>query len=169
MSYISRRLAPGEAILHKGRFHFVQEIWPWVALLVLGILVVGIFIWIAELVRMSTTQMAVTNRRVLMKRGFFMVHLDELTLGSIEGSNINQSIFGRMFGYGKLTLQGRGDTHLQFPTMDQPSRFRSAIEQALMRAETAPVEIAEAEPPLDETRNERKRRLRAGRRERHAH
>jgi uncharacterized membrane protein YdbT with pleckstrin-like domain len=166
MSYISRRLAPGETILHRGRFHFVQEIWPWVALVVLGILVIGVIIWIVELVRMNTTQMAVTNRRVLLKRGFFMVHLDELTLGSIEGSHIDQSIFGRMFGYGKLTLQGRGDTHLQFPTMDQPSRFRSAIEQARMKTEAAPVKIVEAGPPLDETRNERKRRLRA---ERHAH
>jgi uncharacterized membrane protein YdbT with pleckstrin-like domain len=164
MSYISRRLAPGETILHRGRFHFVQEIWPWVALLVLGILVIGIIIWLVELVRMNTTQMAVTNRRVLLKRGFFVVRLDELTLGSIEGSHIHQSIFGRMFGYGRLTLQGRGDTHLQFPTMDGPSRFRAAIEQARMQGEAAPVEIVEA----DETRGERKRRLRAER-ERHAH
>jgi len=175
MSYISRRLAPGEEIVHEGRFHFIQKAWPWLALLVLGILVIGIIIWVKELVRMGTTRMVVTSRRVLLKRGFFVVHLDELTLGSIEGSHIDQSIFGRMFGYGKLMLRGRGDTHLQFPTMDRPGQFRAAIEQARIEGEAQPAAIVvrEHEPPVDETKRERRRRIReevrAAERARHAH
>jgi hypothetical protein len=158
MSYISRRLAPEERVLHEGRFHFIQQIWPWIALLVLGILVIGIIIFVAEIFRQSTTRMAVTNRRVILKHGFFMVRMNELTLNSVEGAEVHQSIFGRMFGYGKLTLRGRGDTHLHFPTMDRPSRFRMAIEDARMHNEVQTVHI-EHEPPIDETSRERRRRL----------
>lgn len=165
MSYISRRLAPGERVVYRGHFHFIQQIWPWVALVVLGIVVIGIVIWLVEVVRMGTTRMAVTNRRVLLKRGFFAIRLDELTLGSVEGAHIHQSIFGRMFGYGRLTLRGRGETQLQFPTMDRPSRFRAAIEEARMAGEVTPVEIVGDERPHRETPRERKVRQR----ERHAH
>jgi uncharacterized membrane protein YdbT with pleckstrin-like domain len=176
MSYLSRRLASGETIVHEGRFHWIQCTLPWLALLVLGILVIGVFIWIAEIVRLSTTRMIVTNRRVLLKKGFFTIQVDELILDSIEGAHIDQSIFGRIFGYGKLILRGRGDTHVEFPTMDRPSRFRAAIEDVRMHAEVRPVEVRphESEPPLDETRNERRRRERRERHEaererRHAH
>lgn len=163
MSYISRRLAPGEEIVREGEYHWFQKTWPWIALLVLGIILIGIVIWAAEMMRMSTTRWAVTNRRVILKRGFFNVNVDELTLGAIEGAHVDQSIFGRMFGYGKLRISGRGDTELQFPTMAHPNRFRAAIEEARMQSDVQPVEVVRGErleePPV-------RRRTRA---ERHAH
>lgn len=158
MSYISRRLAPDEQIVATGRFHFIQKAWPWIALVALGIIVIGVIIFVVEMFRMGTTRMAVTNRRVILKRGFFVVNMNEITLGSIEGAEIRQSIFGRMFGYGKLILRGRGDTHLMFPTMASPGRFRAAIEDARMHNEVKTVHL-DTEPPIDETRRERKQRL----------
>jgi hypothetical protein len=159
MSYISRRLAPDERIVYTGRFHFFQQIWPWIALLVFGIIIIGIVIFVREMFRMSTTRMAVTNRRVILKRGFWVVKVDEITLGSVEGAHIHQSIFGRLFGYGRLTLRGKGETHLHFPTMDRPSRFRAAIEDARMHGEVQTVHI-QGEPPAGESTSERRRRLR---------
>jgi uncharacterized membrane protein YdbT with pleckstrin-like domain len=158
MSYISRRLAPGEKIVREGHFHFFQLVWPWIALVLLGIIVIGIIIFVREMFRLGTTRMAVTNRRLILKRGFFVVNLDELTLGSVEGANIHQSIFGRMFGYGRLTVRGRGDTELHFPTMASPGRFRAAIEDARMHDEVKTVHV-EPEPPAGETPRERRRRL----------
>jgi uncharacterized membrane protein YdbT with pleckstrin-like domain len=166
MSYISRRLAPGEEIVREGEYHWFQKTWPWLALLVLGILIIGIIIWAVALFRMATTRWAVTNRRVILKRGFFNAHVDELTLGSIEGAHVDQSIFGRIFGYGKLRLTGRGESHLEFPTMAHPNRFRSAIEEARIRSEARPVEVVthDADLPTDETHGERRRRLKDERR-----
>lgn len=135
MSYISRRLAPGEIIVRRGEFHWIQKTWPWLALLLLGILIIGVVIWAVALFRMATTRWAVTNRRVILKRGFFVVHVDELTLGAVEGAHVDQSIVGRLFGYGKLRLSGRGDTELVFPTMAHPNHFRSAIEGARIKSE----------------------------------
>ncbi|HEV7694514.1 MAG TPA: PH domain-containing protein [Hyphomonadaceae bacterium] len=158
MSYISRRLAPGEKMVREGRFHFFQQLWPWLALLFLGIIVIGVIIFVREMFRLGTTRMAVTNRRVILKRGFFMVNADELTLGSVEGAHIHQSIFGRLFGYGRLTIRGRGDTELHFPTMANPAQFRAAIESARMQDEVKTVHV-EPETPADETSRDRKRRL----------
>lgn len=150
MSYLSRRFADGEEVVYEGRFHWAQKVWPWLALLVLGVLVIGIVIWAAALVRMRTTRMLVTNRRVMLKRGFWAVHVDELTLGAIEGAEIDQGLVGRIFGFGKLILRGRGETHLRFPTMDQPGKFRAAVETARIAEETRalqPIDVAHDEPP----------------------
>lgn len=148
MSYLTRRFADGEEVVYEGRFNFMQKLWPWLALLVLGILVIGIVIWAAALIRMRTTRMLVTNRRVMLKRGFWAIHVDELTLSSIEGAEIDQGLFGRIFGFGKLTLRGRGDTHLHFPSMDRPGKFRAAVETARIaeEAKPSPVEVVEEEP-----------------------
>jgi uncharacterized membrane protein YdbT with pleckstrin-like domain len=144
MSYIAKRLAPGETIEVEGRFSWLQYVFPWAALLVLGVLLVGIVIWIREMVRLNTTEFVVTNRRVILKKGWLAVKSDELTLSAIEGSHIDQSFLGRLFGYGRLTIRGRGDTHLVFPTMARPGRFRTSAEAARMAEETRPVEVVPA-------------------------
>jgi uncharacterized membrane protein YdbT with pleckstrin-like domain len=137
VSYLKNRLAAGETIAYEGRFHWLQYLYAWGALILLGIILIGIFIFIREMVRLATTDFMVTSRRVVLKRGFFQVHVDEITLNSIEGAHIDQSLLGRIFGYGRLTIRGSGDTHLVFPTMAHPSDFRSAAEGARMAHEAA--------------------------------
>ena len=135
MSFLDKRLAPGETVVYRGRFHLMQHVYAWTILVLLGIFLIGIAIWIREMVRLSTTEFVVTNRRVVLKDGFLAVHVNELTLSAIEGSEVDQSFFGRLFGYGRLTMRGRGDTHLEFPTIAHPSRFRAAVEGARMADE----------------------------------
>jgi uncharacterized membrane protein YdbT with pleckstrin-like domain len=138
VSYLAKTLAANENIVFKGRFHWIQYAYAWAILLLLGIVVVGIVIWIREMVRLATTEFVVTNRRVILKVGFFNVHVDEVTLNSIEGAHVEQSVMGRLFNYGRLTIRGSGDTHLQFPTMADPASFRSAAEGARVVTEPPP-------------------------------
>lgn len=135
MSYIAKRLAPGETIVYAGRFHWIQTVYAWTALVLLGIILIGIFLWLAELIRLATTEFVVTNRRVMLKTGFFQVKVEELTLGSVEGAELDQSLIGRIFGFGKLTMRGKGDTHIVFPDMAHASAFRSAVEGARIAEE----------------------------------
>ncbi len=135
MSFLAKRLAPGESLVYRGRFHVMQQLYAWGALLLLGIILVGVYIWVREMVRLNTTEFLVTNRRVMLKTGWLSVHVDEITLGSIEGGEVDESILGRLFGYGRLTMRGRGDTHLLFPTMAAPNAFRSAAEGARIAEE----------------------------------
>ena len=128
MSYLAKRLAPSETIVAVGRFHWLQHFYAWALLVLLGIVLVGIAIWVREMFRLGTTEFIVTDRRIVLKQGFFNVRVDEVTLGSIEGAHIDQSLMGRLFNYGRLTIRGRGDTHLEFPTMANPAQFRAAAE-----------------------------------------
>lgn len=169
MSYISKRLGPGEAIVVEGKFHWLQYLYAWAALVFLGIFVIGIVIFVKEMSRLNTTDFVVTNRRVILKRGWLNVHLDEITLSSIEGAHIDRSLLGRLFGYGKLEIHGRGDTHMLFPSMAKPDRFNSAIEGARIQEETRPIEAAvaraiETPPRRRLTRREQKQLERAERR-----
>lgn len=159
MSYFRKRLAPGEEVVHQGRFHVLQYLYAWMALLLLGWLVIGIFIWARELARLGTTEFVVTTRRIVLKEGFFNVQVEELTLDSIEGSHIDQSILGRLFGYGRLTIRGRGETHILFPTMAHPGQFRSAAEGARIASEARPVEVAPIQPAPKRKPNERTLKL----------
>ena len=142
MSYIDKRLAPGEVIVYRGAFHWLQHFWAWMALIFLGVLLIGIVIWIKEMVRLNTTNFVVTNRRIVLKKGIINVDVDEMNLSSIEGSHIDQSIIGRIFGYGRLTVRGRGDSRIHFPTMAHAGQFRAAAEGARMEGEVHPVEEA---------------------------
>jgi uncharacterized membrane protein YdbT with pleckstrin-like domain len=137
LGYLAKRLAPGETIVATGRFHWMQHFFAWALLILLGVVLVGIFIWIREMVRLATTEFLVTNRRIVLKQGFFTVHVDEVTLNSIEGAHIDQSLLGRLFNYGRLTIRGSGDTHLLFPTMADPGKFRAAAEGARITREAA--------------------------------
>jgi len=147
MSYIAKRLAPEETILRAGQFHWTQKLAPWLALLFLGWLVIGIFIWIGELFRLKTTEFVVTNRRLILKRGLFNVKVDEMNLASIEGGHIDQGILGRIFGFGRLTISGRGEMSIPFPTMAHPSAFRATIESARVGLEQEPVPVTPAPKP----------------------
>lgn len=137
MSYLAKRLAPGETIAATGRFHWMQHVYAWALLVLLGLVLIGIFIWIREMIRLSTTEFLVTDRRIVLKQGFLAVRIDEVTLNSIEGAHIAQSLMGRLFNYGRLTIRGSGDTHLLFPTMADPGRFRAAAEGARIARETS--------------------------------
>jgi uncharacterized membrane protein YdbT with pleckstrin-like domain len=130
MSYIDKSLAPNEEILVRGKWPMLHWIGAWLALILLGWIVVGIFIFIASAIHMSVTQFAVTDRRVVLKRGWLNVRTQELATESVEGVQLEQSIWGKLFGFGHILVTGTGDARIVFPPMARPIAFRRAIEAA---------------------------------------
>lgn len=130
MRYIDQSLAPGEEIVQRGKWPVIFWIGAWAALLVLGIAIVGIFIFLRAVIIMSTTDFAVTNKRVVVKRGWLNRRTAELSVESVEGVALQQSIWARLFGYGRVVVTGTGDAVLVFPPMAHPVTFRRAIETA---------------------------------------
>lgn len=148
MTYIEKRLFDGEEIVYCGDFPGIHKFWAWVALLFLGIIVIGIFIFIGMMVHFRTTEFCVTSRRIVLKKGFFTANMYELELDAIEGAHVRQTFFGRIFGYGTVEVRGRGESDIDFPTMSKPGAFVAAIEEARMNAQAAPVEhLAEEMKP----------------------
>lgn len=140
MSYISRRLFDDEEICYTGRFSGFHHFQAWMALIFLGVFLIGIYLFIKMKARFATTEFVVTSRRVILKEGLFNVRMIELELDAIEGGYINQSFFGRMFKYGDVHMTGRGETNLDLPVMAEPAAFLAAAEKARVAAEEAPVE-----------------------------
>jgi hypothetical protein len=128
MSYLEKSLAPDEIVMVRGEWPTIHWIGAWAALLFLGIFVVGIVIFLRSWAVMSTTEFAVTNRRVVLKRGWFNTSTQELAVESVEGVRLTQSFWGKIFGYGHVIVTGTGDARIVFPPMAHPVTFRRAIE-----------------------------------------
>lgn len=130
MRYIDESLAPGETIIARGKWPTIFWIGAWAALLLLGIILVGIFIFAGMAIKMMTTDFAVTNRRVILKTGWLNRRTNELSVDSVEGVSLDQSLWARLFGFGRVIVTGTGEARIVFPPMARPVDFRRAIESA---------------------------------------
>jgi uncharacterized membrane protein YdbT with pleckstrin-like domain len=130
MRYIDESLAAGEEIIQRGKWPVIFWVGAWTALILLGIIVVGVFIFAISAIKMMTTDFAVTNRRVILKTGWLNRRTQELAVQSVEGVSLDQSIIARLFGYGRVVVTGTGEATIVFPPMAHPVAFRRAIEAA---------------------------------------
>ena len=100
------------------------------ALLVLGMasLVAGGLVLAAGLVRRASTEIVVTNRRVLIKTGVLERRTVELLLSKIESVDVTETVPGRMMGFGKVVLRGTGGTPESFDRIANPLEFRRQVQ-----------------------------------------
>ena len=74
-----------------------------------------------------TTETDVTNLRVVHKTGFITRKTFEMSLDKIESVDVDQSIAGRIFDYGDVTILGVGKSEEKLQTVTSPLAFRNAI------------------------------------------
>ena len=82
---------------------------------------------LGTLTTIYVTEYAITNKRVITKRGLIVRIVEEMNLGSIEGVNLGQGIFGRIFNYGSIIISGRGTSNVHFKDIDNPVEIRKKI------------------------------------------
>ena len=80
------------------------------------------------IVRRVSTEVGVSNRRVLIKKGLFSERSIEVLLPKIESIGVRQSVLGRMLGYGSVIVRGTGGTFETFDKIRQPSEFRRQVQ-----------------------------------------
>jgi uncharacterized membrane protein YdbT with pleckstrin-like domain len=129
MSYIDDSLSQGEKVEALFRLHWFAWVpmWIWI---VLGFPTFGLTWLIAlyEFLRLKFIEQGVTNKRVILKRGIISRRTDEMKIASIETVEIDQGVFGRMFGFGDVRVTGRGISDLVFKRIDDPMAVKRAIE-----------------------------------------
>lgn len=131
MSYIDRSLGTGERVVARAHFHWLYQLGAVLALVILGWILVGIYIFIVMTVRYHTTEIGITTHRFILKTGLFTLNTQEIALQNIEGVKVHQSIWGRIFGYGNIKIEGTGVDAVEVPKMiADPIGFRRAIESA---------------------------------------
>ena len=77
--------------------------------------------------RRWTTEIAVTDRRVIIKRGFIRRATMEMNLQKIESVDVDQSLIGRIFDYGAVTIRGVGSSYEPLRLIDAPLKLRSTV------------------------------------------
>jgi uncharacterized membrane protein YdbT with pleckstrin-like domain len=73
------------------------------------------------------TEIAVTNRRVIYKKGLIRRQTNEMNMDKVESVKIDQSILGRMLDYGDVTILGTGEGFETLRTMASPIELRNSI------------------------------------------
>jgi uncharacterized membrane protein YdbT with pleckstrin-like domain len=149
MSYLDKILQPGEQVVARGRKHWIIYA-PGAAVLVLAIVVevlMGVFPGISMALQIVaaivavialvllfrewfdqwTTEIVVTNRRVVYKRGFISRFTREMNMEKIESVAVDQTLPGRLFGYGTIDIRGTGAGIEQLTGIAGPVELRNAI------------------------------------------
>jgi uncharacterized membrane protein YdbT with pleckstrin-like domain len=91
----------------------------------------GVAAIVMGMVRRNATEMALTNRRVVIKTGIFGRTTIEMLLNKVESIEVNETAFGRMLGYGTIVVVGTGGTPEPFHKVDHPLEFRSKVQQQI--------------------------------------
>lgn len=137
-SYVETVITPGEKILHQGHLSAWSQFWWWfIGLLLLPAFGAGLLLWIVAWIRMRTTELAVTNRRVIAKFGLIQRDTTEIAVGKIESVQVHQSVAGRILGFGSVIFSGAGTPQVRIEQLADPLGFRSAVLGAQETAGTA--------------------------------
>jgi uncharacterized membrane protein YdbT with pleckstrin-like domain len=100
--------------------------WAGAACLFLGAIFFGI-----GLVRRNATEMAVTNKRIIVKSGLADRRTIELLLPRIESIAVEEPALGRLLGYGTVIVRGTGGTPEVFPQIARPLEFREQVQRQI--------------------------------------
>lgn len=104
------------------------------SLKVLAVLFATCLLWfVGAWLKYVSSEFAITDHRVLVKRGLVLRNTSELFLGSVESVHLHQSIGGRLFGYGTLVVIGRGNTQDKLVDVPNPERFRQTLQEQSAR------------------------------------
>jgi uncharacterized membrane protein YdbT with pleckstrin-like domain len=148
MSYVERVLQPGEQVRYISSIHWIMY-WPGVTVALLAVAaywfgetrllpkvwlytayalaLVAVVLLVQEWYQWWITEIAVTNRRVIYKRGLIRLQTNEMNMDKVESVQVNQSVLGRMFDFGTVKILGTGEGFEALRTIAGPIKLRNSI------------------------------------------
>ena len=154
VSYASSVLQPGETIKAVGRQHWIVFVRGLLlagigaVLLLYGyrtqrdargdlasvlviagglVLLVGLATWLNAWFHRWITEISVTTHRVIYKTGFVRRHTVEMNMDKVETVDVDQSLLGRLLGFGTITVRGTGESIESLRRISHPLQLRNAI------------------------------------------
>jgi uncharacterized membrane protein YdbT with pleckstrin-like domain len=149
-SYVDSVLAEGERIVHRaaisrwkfflsylvGSLFLLTAVGAYVATenhageslaMVAVPLVLGIALILSAVIRRQTTELVLTDRRIITKRGLISRNTVEMNLNKVESVHVDQSLMGRIFNYGDITVVGTGSSLEPLLGISSPLELRKKI------------------------------------------
>jgi uncharacterized membrane protein YdbT with pleckstrin-like domain len=147
MSYVDKILEPGEAVRYRttlswtvyangmcvglaaliaayGGFKFAVS---WFQLLAAALALIAAFALGFAYLKRASTEIAVTDRRIIFKRGLIRRHTVEMNMQKVESVDVDQTLLGRLFNYGDVTVRGVGSSFERLDFIDAPLKLRSTV------------------------------------------
>lgn len=97
----------------------------WFAAIVFALATV--VVWIRAWFRRWTTEIAVTDRRIILKRGLIRRHTVEMNMQKVESVDVDQTLIGRLFNYGNISIRGTGSSFETLRMIDSPLKLRTTV------------------------------------------
>jgi hypothetical protein len=154
MSYIDRTLGKNETVLYRAQIHSIFYIRVWVLFIILSacggglaynyptytgtvtsivLFLVSTIFCLYLIIPLWTLEIALTNLRIVRKRGFLTRRTHELEVQAIEEVNLRQSFIGRILNYGTIIVRGIGDVDdMILYGVSNPLTFRKEIASAML-------------------------------------
>jgi hypothetical protein len=117
----------------KAKGGYLQILWsqnPILRFSILGFFIIGLFFFTHMMIVKATTEIAVTNDRLIYKKGLVARHVGEISIDRIEGVSVSQEFWGRILGYGRVSIRGMGVGEIILPPIEAPITFLKAIQEA---------------------------------------
>jgi uncharacterized membrane protein YdbT with pleckstrin-like domain len=101
------------------------------ALVGVFLLTVAIATFAYGVAKRNATEMAVTNKRVLVKTGMASRRTLDLMLSRVESIGVEETFLGRMIGFGSVIVRGTGGTPESFIMIAHPQEFRRTVQEQI--------------------------------------
>ena len=92
---------------------------------------VGAALFCIGLLKRNVTEMAVTNKRVIVKTGLAERRTTEILLSRIESVVVDEPAIGRILGYGTVIVRGTGGTPEIFEKIQNPLKLREQVQSQI--------------------------------------
>jgi uncharacterized membrane protein YdbT with pleckstrin-like domain len=158
MSYVEKNLIPGERIVYRTGVHWSVLVGPTIVAAVIAapgiallayrdriasneipvdaatvagivLVVVAAIVLAYNVIKRNATEIAVTDRRVIIKTGMTSRRSLEIMIAKVESIGIDETVMGRVLGYGTVVIHGTGGTPEPFRKIAHPSEFRREVQQ----------------------------------------
>jgi uncharacterized membrane protein YdbT with pleckstrin-like domain len=146
MSYIDSKLNTGETVVMQTELHMIIFVMPFV-IIAAGVLVINmvkqfeyatkygyiivavmsLLFFLSEATRYATSIYGITTQRIIARTGILKVKTIEIPLNQVETVEVDQTLLGRIIGYGTVKITGTGGSNEYLVDLNAPGKFRDAV------------------------------------------
>ncbi len=140
-SYVEKVLIDGESLLYRGH----PSLWAYAGkilfaavfvvggligttmtghLFMLGLSFVGALLLLVVYINYKSVELAITNKRIIVKFGFIRRDTTEINLSKVESVQVEQPLVGRMLNFGTIIVSAGGGPMAPVPYIHEPLAFR---------------------------------------------
>jgi uncharacterized membrane protein YdbT with pleckstrin-like domain len=161
MGYVEQNLISGEQVAYRSGLHWIVLLRSMIVAAVLALLgavmlveasqvngtqsrqivsaagviaiVIGAIDLLAAMIRRSGAEFAVTNKRIILKRGVIRRSSEEIFLRQVESVIVEEGMLGRALDYGTIRVRGTGGTPEPYPNIAHAQEFRRHIQEQISK------------------------------------